>query len=118
MFSGEQRNVCPYIEEVRCLKVYNTSLYLEFQALSNADGLKSKYCPSAAGPRIVQNSRSGLRKMMYYLKYDEIGLLLLRSKYNATDLPSRISSHSTSVPTMGFGLLKRSLMHYLAQPII
>jgi len=32
----------------------NTSFFLEFQALLNADGFKPKYYPSVGGPRIKQ----------------------------------------------------------------
>jgi hypothetical protein len=38
------------------------------------------------------------------MKFD---FLLLRAKHNVTDSPSRTSSNSTSVPTIGFVLLKR-----------
>jgi hypothetical protein len=30
-------------------------LFLELQAVSDADGCNSKYCPSVAGPRITQH---------------------------------------------------------------
>ena len=42
------------IEPTVCLIWDNISLSLEFQTLSDADGCKPKYCPSAAGPRIKQ----------------------------------------------------------------
>ena len=44
----------------------NTSFSVEFQVLSDAGGCKSKYCPSAAGPRSKQ------QQITYWSKENDV----------------------------------------------
>ena len=64
----------PYVIVVGCVHVPGVPVLVKsghrIHAYSNADVCKSKYCPAAAGPRIISSKlHTGLTKMMCKIKY-------------------------------------------------
>ena len=75
-----------------------------FQAFSNADVYKSKYCPIAAAPRIISSTpHTGLTKMVCNIKY-KIGVYL--------------SKHTNKCTYIVFNNLKFTLKLWMVVPCI